>query len=116
LCHPPLLSEKQIILLLKERILGETCFPPKSVEAHYLPGLTRFEVKISPNVRKGDAPLGLFLKSDSKPILPDEKKSFGVYGGKHSSGRGVYHYDLTGLGITIDGTPRPEFPFRFLDA
>ena len=108
--NSPKLSPTEIKNLLKLRLqLGEW-FPCKRIEDHFHVSLNRFEVRQSGVCKRGSHSLGLFLKSDSSPILPSEL--IGIYTGILSSGFGSYHLDLSATikDTIIDGTPHPEHP------
>ena len=100
---PPM---KNLDLLLKTRTFGETHFPPEEVANHFLPSLQRFEVKKSPLIKKGACCLGLFLRDDEHQINPSNDP-IGVYSGRISHGKGVYHLDLSNgtHPLIIDGSP-----------
>ena len=100
---PPM---KNLDLLLKTRTFGETHFPSEEVANHFLPSLQRFEVKKSPLIKKGSCGLGLFLRDDEHQINPSNDP-IGVYSGRISHGKGVYHLDLSNgtHSLIIDGTP-----------
>ena len=110
---PPLPGRDQLRPLpgllshLKNKIYGQTFYPPAVVEDHFRDSLRRFEVKKSLVAKKGSHCSGLFLRTDSAAIRPSTNP-IGVYSGRISSGFGAYHLALPSC--IIDGTPDPKHP------
>jgi hypothetical protein len=92
---------------LNTRTIGQTTFPNEAVQALFRSSLSRFEVKQSLVAKRGSHCRGLFLRLDASPI-PPSAIPIGIYSGKISKGKGVYHLELPSL--TIDGSPNPLIP------